>query len=443
MILLPAIRGTTRWVVWRIARRRFGEIEGLENLPQDGPIVLVPNHSSYFDHFVVQVLVQSLRGTPVWFLTKRESFESRLPRPWATAWYGIPVDREAPAPDTLREVRRVLTSDDALCVYPEGTRGDGGPLREFRPGAFRFALAHGVPIVPVGLHGSADVLRKGDRWFRRGQVDVVFGDPLEVDPSLPKPRAAAELASTGRAVVEALVERAAARAAARSRAAAPARGSTLRPAQTPRVSSAVALDRAVVHALGDDGRLGARDLRRLRWLWSFVARHEGADLDLRVQRARLAALRAARLMGPFRLVGALLLRRRVSRLLDESPTHGLANYLAGRWCLAMPSLLGGGARRALPHFATATRYSDDPTRAAMGAASARVALGQDEQAAELLRQVIAETPVAHPHHDRRTARARRLLAELTGEPGAAPESGSAPGPGSAPASRPRPEGAVS
>jgi len=400
MLALRVIRGATRSVVWRIVRRRIGSVEGLENIPLDGPLVVVPNHASYFDHFVVQVVVQTLRGRPVWFLTKRESFARPFPRLWATAWYGIPVDRDVPGPDTLREVRRVLGSGDGLCVYPEGTRGDGGPMREFKPGAFRFALAHGAPMIPIGLHGTADVLRKGDRWFRRGRVDVVIGAPLEVDSTLTKPEAAQALAGSSRAVVESLVARAA-RNAARSSA-------------IPLPPAADAVDASIVRQLTDDGRIAPAVLRRLRMLTTVVGTVERRGLDLRTQRIRLAALRATRWRGPVRLVAAMVIRGRLARLLGEAPAHPLANYLLGRWCLAVPTALGGGAERALERFAVAAADAADPTRTAMASAEALQRLGRHRQALEQLRRVVAETPTQHPHHASRVRRAERLVGELRG-----------------------------
>jgi 1-acyl-sn-glycerol-3-phosphate acyltransferase len=400
MLALRVIRGATRSIVWRIVRRRIGSVEGLENIPLEGPLVVVPNHASYFDHFVVQVVVQTLRGRPVWFLTKRESFARWFPRMWATAWYGIPVDRDVPAPDTLREVRRVLTSGDGLCVYPEGTRGDGGPLREFKPGAFRFALAHGAPIIPVGLHGTADVLRKGDRWFRRGRVDVVIGRPLEIDVSLPKPRAAEALAGSGREIVAALVERAAQNARHR------------RASSTP--AAAAAVDAAIVHELGDEGVVAPPVLRRLRMLTTVVGADERRGLELRVQRVRLAALRAVNRRGPARVASALVIRLRLARLRREAPGHPLANYLLGRWCLAMPRALGGGPVRALEHLAVAATDPSDPTRSALASAEAHRRLGDPARALGHLRRVVLETPHRHPHHASRVRRAERLAVELQG-----------------------------
>ena len=179
------VRAFSGWFVTRQVIKHLASVEGLENLPAEVSFVLAPNHRSYFDHFVMAILVRAVTGRPVWFLTKRESFIGTLPRLWSKAWYGIPVDRENPNADTLRAVRAVFLRGDTLCVNPEGTRNIEEKLLPFHAGAFRFALAESAPIIPVAMTGTAEVLQKGDLWFRRGgKVRVVFGAPLSrgLDP---------------------------------------------------------------------------------------------------------------------------------------------------------------------------------------------------------------------------------------------------------------------
>ena len=95
---------TTR-LLGPIIRRRFAYVEGLEHVPSTGPVLLVANHSSFFDHFLLAASVAGRRSGRLYFLTKQESFSSRLGRLWFRSVGAIPVDRESPKPETLREIR--------------------------------------------------------------------------------------------------------------------------------------------------------------------------------------------------------------------------------------------------------------------------------------------------------------------------------------------------
>ena len=100
--------------------RHLHSIDGLENIPPTGPFVLVANHSSYYDHFVIGAIMLAVRDTPTWFLTKEQSFQNLLSRIWHEAWYSIPVNRERAGSGTLRQVRSALSQGHVVTVYPEG-----------------------------------------------------------------------------------------------------------------------------------------------------------------------------------------------------------------------------------------------------------------------------------------------------------------------------------
>ena len=167
-----------RTLSWPFIRRsvvkHLSGVEGLEHVPAEGAFILAPNHTSYYDHFLLTVVLQSLRSTPTWYLTKSGT-TSRL---WHESWYSIPVDREGPTTATLRSIRSALTAGAALCIYPEGTRGPGGALLPFKDGPFRFGIMSDVPVIPVGIHGSNEVLPKKSMRTRRTKARVVFGPPL-------------------------------------------------------------------------------------------------------------------------------------------------------------------------------------------------------------------------------------------------------------------------
>ncbi|MFL0565947.1 1-acyl-sn-glycerol-3-phosphate acyltransferase [Microbacterium sp. 179-I 1D1 NHS] len=403
------VRRLTGAIVRRRLRRHLVTIDGLQHLPTSGPFVLVPNHRSYFDHFVMELLVDAAVGRPVWFLTKKESFDAYLSRLWTRAWYGIPVDRDRPSPETLRAVQRVFAAGEVLCVYPEGTRNATDEMLPFQAGAFRFALSAGTPVIPVAMVGTETVLPKGSRRFRDdGRAHLVIGEPILPDLTAGKQRAAGELALSTRAAIVAQLEDAAKNA---------------RDAESPDlvVGAAKAVDELITAALSADGRLAASDRRRLGFVVSLLQRMERHPVHLETQRIRLRGLAIANLPPALRVPPALRMRARLDRVLARDPEPTVANYLLGRWSLAMPSALGGGRARAEAAFIVSARNAEPgDTRALAGLAELYLAAGRIDEARANL-ELIARAPVrSGSRGEARVDRARRQLEALepTAEVGA-------------------------
>lgn len=388
------VRRISGAIVRRQLRTHLAGIDGLHHLPATGSFVLVPNHRSYFDHFVMELLVGAAVGRPVWFLTKQESFEGALSRVWTKAWYGIPVDRDRPSPATLRAIQTVFAADDVLCVYPEGTRNIADEMLPFQAGAFRFALTAGVPVIPVALTGTESVLPKGSRRFRRGgRVRVSFGEPILPDMSKGKQHAAQQLSADTRAAIIGLLSTGCCAA--------------------DDLATTGAVDGFVTAALDSEGRLAVADERRLRFVLRLLSSSGVQSVDLEVQRARLRGLAILRRPAPLRALPALSVRRRLERVLRADPANSLANYLLARWHLAMPALLGGDTALAERLFTLSARTAPaGDTRALAGLAEVQLADGRVE-AAQATLQRIADTPAATGSRaEARAARARLQLVTL-------------------------------
>lgn len=382
--------------------KHAGTISGLEHIPSSGSFVLVPNHRSYFDHFVAESLIDAVRGTPTWFLTKQESFQKRISRTWARAWYGIPVNRDAPGPATIREVNRVLTSGDVLCVYPEGTRGPGDELLEFKPGAFRFALSQNVPIIPLGMVGTNVVLAKGDRWFKKGTIHLAFGPALPVPEQGTKQAKAQELSDLARTEIERLIKQ--------------AETNSHKPDPIALGKAGAAdLDERITADLSDQGRLHPRAVKRYTRLAQLLLVASPDHPDLQAQFLRLQGLDLLNSNPLKRLIKARSLRRGAEEILKEHPSHPDANYLLGRWHLSIPNWLGADKKTAISHFETAALASPaGQTRALVGLADAYLATNDPESAAGILQRVCTETPKDHPRAAARIQKAEQKLAALAG-----------------------------
>jgi 1-acyl-sn-glycerol-3-phosphate acyltransferase len=155
------------------------EVEGLNHLPDRGPVILAANHRSFMD----SVFLALTSPRPIAFVAKAEYFDHPLTR-WLFRGTGqIPLRRgtASGARHALAAAADVLAHGGILGIYPEGTRSRDGKLHRGNPGPARLALKSGAPIVPVGLVGTEAVQGPGERLphpFRT--VTVRFGQARRV-----------------------------------------------------------------------------------------------------------------------------------------------------------------------------------------------------------------------------------------------------------------------
>jgi 1-acyl-sn-glycerol-3-phosphate acyltransferase len=174
----------TRTVLAPLARLIYRPvIEGRENIPRTGPLLLASNHLSFIDSFVIP-LVAPRR---VVFLAKSEYFTGPgirgLWMRWLfTALGAVPVQRAGTlgaAQEALDSALEILRQGLAFAIYPEGTRSRDGRLYRGRTGVAWLAMTAGCPVVPVALSGTQDIQPVGSRVPRIRRVTVRFGEPLD------------------------------------------------------------------------------------------------------------------------------------------------------------------------------------------------------------------------------------------------------------------------
>ena len=156
-------------------------VEGLDNIPPEGPVIVASNHLSFADSLVIPIV------TPrkVTFLAKAQYFtgtgvKGALSRAWFTGIGMVPVDRDdsRAALASLDIALDVLRDGGAFGIYPEGTRSRDGRLYRGRTGVAHLALTSGAPVVPAGIAGTQDLQPVGSRLPRLADVTVKFGEPL-------------------------------------------------------------------------------------------------------------------------------------------------------------------------------------------------------------------------------------------------------------------------
>lgn len=150
------------------------ESRGTEHIPATGPVLIVANHSSVLD----PPLIGGVCPRPLTFLAKAELFG--IPGfGWLIRRLGAsPLRREGADPSALRMAQRLLGDGKALLVFPEGTRGEEGVLREAKAGAALLAVQSGATVIPAYVCGSGRAWPRGRRLPRPVKVMVTFGAPL-------------------------------------------------------------------------------------------------------------------------------------------------------------------------------------------------------------------------------------------------------------------------
>jgi 1-acyl-sn-glycerol-3-phosphate acyltransferase len=168
------------------------EGRGQHHIPATGPVLLVANHSSVLD----PPLVGGAAPRHLAFLAKAELFRVPLLGALIRRLGARPVRREGADGGALRTALRVLREDGVLLVFPEGTRGPEGVLREPKAGAGMLAVLSGAPVVPVYVRGSGRAWPRGRRLPQPGKVVVTFGPALRfAEPEAGRRKECYELAS--------------------------------------------------------------------------------------------------------------------------------------------------------------------------------------------------------------------------------------------------------
>ena len=151
------------------------KVEGLENVPRRGPLVVCANHFATLDPPMVPAY---LPRADTWNMAKSEYFRKPLMRWIFTRYHAFPVVRHSADRAALRRAFDLLKAGEVLIIYPEGTRIESGELATPEPGAGFIAQKAGCPVLPVALTGTRECLPKGARWPRRVPVTLRFGKPF-------------------------------------------------------------------------------------------------------------------------------------------------------------------------------------------------------------------------------------------------------------------------
>jgi len=176
-VVLRAFFGLVFHTLWPL------RVFGAENAPKQGSAIIVCNHLSMVDPFVVGYAA----GRLVSFMGKEELFRTPVVGFLIRKVGAFPVDRSRRDPASMRTALSVLKGGELLGMFPEGTRSTSGELLEMRAGAVRLASRTGTPIIPAAVINTDKALPPG-KFIRPARIGIRFGEPLSLTELYERPK---------------------------------------------------------------------------------------------------------------------------------------------------------------------------------------------------------------------------------------------------------------
>jgi len=162
-----------------LANRVKVTTEGMERLNGKGPYIFMSNHQGYYDIFAFL----SHLSYPFKWLAKKELFSIPF-LGWTMASVGyISIDRGGTRDtvEAMSEAAQRIRDGMSVVIFPEGSRSPDGLIQPFKKGGFTLAIKSKVPIVPVAISGSRDIIPKGKLAVNPGEIRILVDHPIETE----------------------------------------------------------------------------------------------------------------------------------------------------------------------------------------------------------------------------------------------------------------------
>lgn len=157
-------------------------VEGAENVPSTGPVIIVGNHLSVIDSFFMPLMIDRR----VYFLAKSDYFTGKGLKGWIVKNFmlsvgQLPIDRSGgkASEASLNTGLGVLDQGNVLGIYPEGTRSPDARLYRGRTGVARLVLESGATVLPIVMIDTEKAMPIGVKIPRVRRIGTVIGKPLD------------------------------------------------------------------------------------------------------------------------------------------------------------------------------------------------------------------------------------------------------------------------
>jgi len=151
-------------------------VYGKENIPEEGPFVIVSNHQSIFDIPLILGYVY-----PSGFIAKKELSKIPLLGTFIKKLGSILIDRDSPTSGAiaLKNFAKITQTGDVITVFPEGTRSEDGKVHEFKKGSLLVPYRYNIKILPVTIDGTINMNKKGSILIKPGKVKLYIHEVIE------------------------------------------------------------------------------------------------------------------------------------------------------------------------------------------------------------------------------------------------------------------------
>ncbi len=150
-----------------------------KNLNQYHPCVYASSHQSSIDYTLLATMIDDYVTPSNHFISDLAIF-MKIPR-HALGVYYIPQGKISEVDEGYKSFSKALKEGSSVIIFPEGTRNPDSQLKPFKSGAFRLAVEQGVPVVPVIIDGTGEIVSKGSnitKTLEKKSVTVTFLDPV-------------------------------------------------------------------------------------------------------------------------------------------------------------------------------------------------------------------------------------------------------------------------
>lgn len=186
-----------RYTVWGIYKLFYNfKIEGIENIPQDRPLVMASNHRSYADPVILTMPMKR----PVTYMAKEELFKNKLFGWFITKLGAFPVKRGAGDMQVIDDSIAILNSGRNLVIFPEGTRSKDGKVGKGKTGVALIAAKSGADVIPCGI------IFEGEKLKFRSKLTLRFGKVIPAEEIAVEDASPKALKGVKKRIMEAITE---------------------------------------------------------------------------------------------------------------------------------------------------------------------------------------------------------------------------------------------